>query len=120
MVGIGIDLVDIKRFESSLRRNDFIKRCFSQSEIHYYNKTKKAAFLAGRFAAKEALVKALGTGLIEGISFSDIEIVKLPSGAPQIKLKDSVANLADNLGIKRWLISISHTKTMATAIVIAL
>ena len=119
MIGTGIDLVEIPRFRTSIANEDFLKRCFCNSEIEYYRKSKKITYLAGRFAAKEAVVKALGTGLIHGLSFTDIEIVSLPSGAPSIVLRDETLELACTLGIKKWFVSISHTENYATAIVIA-
>ena len=119
MLGIGIDLVEIRKFETLLTTGDFLERCFSKAEITQYKKIKKITYLAGRFAAKEAVVKVLGTGLIEGFSFSDIEIIQLPSGAPEVKLNDMVAALALDLGISKWLISISHTESYATAFVMA-
>ncbi len=119
MIGIGIDLVEISRFQNSIAKSGFLQRCFCKSEIEYYQKSKKITYLAGRFAVKEATVKALGTGLIQGLAFTDIEVIKLPSGAPNIVLRDKAFELACSLNIKKWFVSISHTPNYATAIVLA-
>lgn len=119
MLGIGIDLVDISRLKIALSNMQFLEQNFHRSEIEIYQSNNRATFIAGRFAAKEAVVKALGTGFAEGISLADIEIVRLPTGAPAIQLHDSVFEIAQKLGIKEWFVSISHTKDFATAIAIA-
>ena len=93
--GIGTDIVNIKRIEKSLKgkNNNFKKRIFSQNEIIYCEKKKNPfSFYAKRFAAKEALSKALGTGIRNGINFKDIEILNDNFGKPSIKLKGSTAN----------------------------
>ena len=118
MISIGIDLVEIKKFGPLLAMGDFLERCFCPSEIVRSKKSNKITYLAGRFAAKEAVVKALGTGLIEGISFTDIEIIQLPSGAPEIILRNKASAIALELGINKWLISISHTENYATAVAV--
>jgi holo-[acyl-carrier protein] synthase len=119
MLGVGIDLVEISRMEKSVLVEKFVEQNFHQSEIEIYNRNKRAAFMAGRFAAKEALAKALGTGFTDGMSLADIEITRTPSGAPAIRLHNSILEMAQKLGIRDWLVSISHTKEYATAIVIA-
>ena len=119
MINVGIDLVEISRLQNSISRANFLQRCFCDSEIEQYYKHNKLTYLAGRFAAKEAVVKALGTGLIEGLSLTDIEITQMPSGAPNVVLKDKALEIANMLGISKWLISISHTANYATAIVLA-
>ena len=91
--GIGTDIVNIKRMEKSLRRNGskFKNKIFSKEEIAYCEKNKNPfAFYAKRFAAKEALSKALGTGIRKGISFKNIEIFNDAYGKPNIKLKGPV------------------------------
>lgn len=118
MISIGVDLVDINRFETLLAKGDFIDRCFCESEIELYRKTKRTSFLAGRFATKEATLKALGTGLIDGISLTDIEVIMRSSGAPSLILRNQPLFQAQNLGIKNWLVTISHTTTSAISIVV--
>ena len=92
--GIGTDIVNIKRMQKTLRiNNNFKKRIFSKNEIIYCEKKKNpSSFYAKRFAAKEALSKALGTGIRKGINFKDIEIINNNYGKPTIKLKGSTAN----------------------------
>ena len=92
--GIGTDIVNIKRMQKTLRVNEkFKKRIFSKSEINYCEKKKyPSSFYAKRFAAKEALSKALGTGIRKGINFKDIEIINNNYGKPSIKLRGSTAN----------------------------
>tara|TARA_B100001765_G_scaffold44514_1_gene25722 strand:- start:463 stop:855 length:393 start_codon:yes stop_codon:yes gene_type:complete len=93
--GIGTDIVNIKRMQKILRinNNNFKKRIFSKNEIIYCEKKKHpSSFYAKRFAAKEALSKALGTGIRKGINFKDIEIINNNYGKPTIKLRGSTAN----------------------------
>ena len=90
--GIGTDIVNIKRIDSLIKksRKSFIKRVFSEKEITYCDKNDSSSFYAKRFAAKEALSKALGTGFKKGISLKNIEIFNDKSGKPHIKLKGDV------------------------------
>jgi len=93
--GIGTDIINIKRMEKTLKgkKNNFKSRIFSANEINYCEKKKNPfAFYAKRFAAKEALSKALGTGIRNGVNFKDIEIFNDDFGKPSIKLKGSTAN----------------------------
>ena len=92
--GIGTDIVNIKRMEKSIKKNNntFKNRIFSTNEISYCDKKKHPySFYAKRYAAKEALSKALGTGIRKGINFKDIEILNDNFGKPLIKLKGSTA-----------------------------
>ena len=92
--GIGTDIVNIKRIQKTLKvSNNFKRRIFSKNEIIYCEKKKNpSSFYAKRFAAKEALSKALGTGIRKGINFKDIEIINNNYGKPTIKLRGSTAN----------------------------
>ena len=93
--GIGTDIINIKRMEKSIKKNgdSFINKVFSKNEISYCKKKKNPfPFYAKRFAAKEALSKALGTGIRKGINFKNIEITNDNFGKPSIKLKGSTAN----------------------------
>ena len=93
--GIGTDIVNIKRMKKTLKgkNNNFKKRIFSENEIIYCEKKKNPfSFYAKRFAAKEALSKALGTGIRKGVNFKDIEILNDNLGKPSIQLKGSTAN----------------------------
>ena len=122
--GIGTDIVNIKRMQKSikLRGNRFKKNIFSKNEIIYCEKKKNSsAFYAKRFAAKEALSKALGTGIRKGIKFKDIEISNNSYGKPFIRLKGSVNNyLKKKIKNKKYNIhlSLSDDKPWAQATVI--
>jgi holo-[acyl-carrier protein] synthase len=79
-----------------------------------------AAFFAGRFAAKEAVVKALGTGFVDDIAWTDVEILRQPTGVPNVHLSGGALAVAQSLGVTRWLVSISHDESHAVASAIAL
>ncbi|MFA4972027.1 MAG: holo-ACP synthase [bacterium] len=110
IIGIGVDIVDVKRFESIIYRwrEQFLRRVFTDKEIKYCN-TKKhpAQRFATRFAAKEAFIKALFSREQKGIRFSDIEIDQL-DGRPVINLSGAVSELAKGYDIKRTHIMVSH------------
>ena len=109
--GIGTDIVNIKRLEKSLKKNNknFKNRIFSKKEIQYCaTKKKSSSYYAKRFAAKEALSKALGTGIRKGINFKDIEILNDNFGKPSINLKGSTANfLRRKIKKKKYFIYLS-------------
>ena len=108
--GIGTDIVNIKRMQKTLRiNNNFRKRIFSKNEIIYCERKKNpSSFYAKRFAAKEALSKALGTGIRKGINFKDIEIINNNYGKPTIKLRGSTANfLKKKIKNKKYSIYLS-------------
>ena len=109
--GIGTDIVNIKRLEKTLKKNNanFKNRIFSKKEITYCEKKKKpSSYYAKRFAAKEALSKALGTGIRKGINFKDIEILNDNFGKPSINLKGSTANfLKRKIKKKKYFIYLS-------------
>jgi holo-[acyl-carrier protein] synthase len=100
----------------------FLDRVYTPAEQRYCAAGSKRYFehLAGRFAAKEAVLKVLGTGWRGGIAWTDIEVVKEPSGQPRIVLTGECQRIADSIGICRWHISISHIETHATASAIGL
>ena len=109
--GIGTDIVNIKRMEKSLKKNSLVfkNRIFSKKEIIYCEKKNKpSSYYAKRFAAKEALSKALGTGIRKGINFKDIEILNDRFGKPSINLKGSTANfLKRKIKKKKYFIHLS-------------
>ena len=109
--GIGTDIVNIKRMQKILKinNNNFKKRIFSKNEIIYCDKKQNpSSFYAKRFAAKEALSKALGTGIRRGINFKDIEILNDSFGKPSIKLNGSTANyLKKKINNKKYFIYLS-------------
>ena len=124
IIGHGIDLVDVERIEDMLDRHGtrFIDRCFTVREQMYCEKSTAARSqrYAARFAAKEAVFKAIGTGLVDGMAFSQIEVLRAPDGEPSLELQGRVAEVAQREGIDRWLLSLSHIKLYATASAIAL
>jgi len=119
IVGHGIDIVETARIRRLIDEHGahFLDRVFTAAEQAYCNASRKRSLehFAGRFAAKEAVLKVLGTGWRGGIAWTDIEVVKEPSGQPQIRLTGECARIASERGILRWHISISHIETHATA-----
>lgn len=111
-VAHGIDLVDIARIERMLDEHDerFRQRVFTKNEQAYCDAAthRRAERYAARFAAKEAVLKALGTGWRNGIAWTDIEVVRKPSGEPALNITGKCAEIANDMGITHWLISISH------------
>lgn len=95
----------------------FLDRCFTAGERRYCaaNVARQCEHLAGRFAAKEAVLKVLGTGLARGIAWTNVEIIREPSGRPSVQLHDRAADLAAELGITDWQLSISHVRGLAMA-----
>ncbi len=118
--GVGTDLVEVQRVADKVSRNSgFTELVFSQAEIAYCeSKTKKYEHYAARFAAKEAFLKALGTGWTGGTSFNEIEIVNLLSGKPALQLSGETAATIAAMKLGKISVSISHTQQLATATVI--
>ncbi len=118
IVSVGIDAVEVARIRTATSRARFVDRVFTPNEVTYcQRKQDPAERFAARFAAKEAALKALGVGL-GAVDFVDIEIDLEPSGAPTLRVGGRGAELADELGISGWLVSMTHTATVANAIVI--
>ena len=123
IVGHGIDLVDIAEMRRWIDdpRNLFIPRCFSQDELDEVGSgVDRIERLAGRFAAKEAVLKALGTGFGAGVAFSDVTIYRASAGRPGVRLAGGAAKVAAERGIAEWHLSISHSGAMAMASAIAI
>ena len=123
IVAHGIDLVDCPRIEDMLKRHGerFINRVFTTAEQNYAEgKKDKIEKLAGRFAAKEAILKLMGTGWRGKIAWTDIEIINNSSGQPEATLDGEVKKIADKLGIKHISVSITHTANFAIASAVAL
>ena len=121
IVGLGIDIAEIDRVEAAIRRHGraFLQRVFTPAEITYCERHRNSyERFTGRFAAKEAAMKALGTGWRRGIRWVDIEVVRQPSGKPTLELRGKAREFADNLGVKRILLSITHSGNTALAQVI--
>jgi len=121
IIGCGIDLVKIERIEKIIKKwgNNFILRIFTSSEKEYCEKKKgnKYQSYAGKFAAKEALLKALGLGLREA-NWKEIEIKNDKLGQPIINTSGKLKNIASIKGVRKYFISISHTKEYAIAQVV--
>jgi holo-[acyl-carrier protein] synthase len=123
IIAHGIDLVDCPRIEQMIERHGerFIKRVFTAAEQAYAEANKNdVEKLAGRFAAKEAILKLIGTGWRGKIAWTDIEIINNPAGQPEVTLSGEVRKIADKLGIKHISISITHTANFAIASAVAL
>lgn len=118
--GIGIDIIEIDRIRRAIEKNDkFIDRVFTVNEKKAFEeKNHSPQTIAGYFAAKEAVSKALGTG-ISNMQWKDIEILKDPSGKPYVRLYNNAENLAYSMSIDKILISISHSRENAVALAIA-
>ncbi|MCA1692357.1 MAG: holo-ACP synthase [Acidimicrobiales bacterium] len=121
MRGIGIDAVEVERFRGLLERQPRIAgRLFTPLELAYGKRWRDPApRLAARFAAKEAVMKALGVGL-GAFAFHDVEVVSLPSGAPTLVLRRQAEALSRRLGVEEWQLSLTHTQALAQAVAVAL
>jgi holo-[acyl-carrier protein] synthase len=125
IIGTGVDLAEVDRIRAALEDprigRRFRDRVFTEKEIAYCEKKRRGKYesYAGRFAAKEAVMKALGRGWGAKVRWLDIEVVRARSGKPDILLHDKTAELAAELGIRRWALSITHTKEHGLAYVIA-
>lgn len=120
MIGVGIDVVDVDRFRTVLRRRGRIdERLFTDRERAYAQRAvDPSERLAARFAAKEAVMKVLGVG-VGAVRFRDIEVIKHPSGRPELRLHGRAAELASSAGATCWHLSLTHTRLVAEAVVIA-
>jgi len=122
IAGVGLDLVEIERVESLLKRHG---DAFAQRILHPDEDATRLAHrdgpahLAGLFAAKEAVMKALGTGMT-GAGFTEIGILRQPAGRPYVVLRGGALACAEELGIEQWHISITHSKTSAAAMAVAI
>ena len=123
IVGHGIDIVETTRLQELVERSGehFEMECFTATECSTSALgAKRIEYLAGRFAAKEAVIKALGAESNQDISRLDIEVQRLPTGEPSVVLHGKCKEIAAELGITKWLLSISHTSSYAAASAIAL
>lgn len=122
ILGIGVDVVEIARIAGSIERHGerFLRRIFTEGELRYCRAMKAPApFYAARFAAKEAVSKAFGTGIGANLGWLDIDVQRRSSGAPFVILHGSGAALAAQLGISEVLLSISHSEHYAVANAVA-
>lgn len=122
VVGIGLDLTEVDRIERLLGDHPerFLERCFTPSERFDAGEgPRRVERLAARFAAKEAALKALGTGWSDGIGWTDVSVERLNSGKPRLVVAGRAAEIASGLGIARWHVTLTHTGTHAAAMVVA-
>ena len=121
IVGTGIDIAEVPRIRQSIERfgSRFLERIFTESEMRYCDsKANRVERYAARFAAKEAGMKALGTGWRFGVRWRDIEVANAPSGKPTLNLSGVSREIADRLGVKNISLSITHSGNLALAHVI--
>ncbi|WP_432188611.1 holo-ACP synthase [Streptomyces sp. Tue6028] len=119
IIGVGIDVAEIDRFRAALERTPGLaERVFVEQELHLPNGERRGiASLAARFAAKEALAKALGAPA--GLHWTDAEVYVESSGQPRLRVKGTVAARAAELGVSSWHVSLSHDAGVASAVVVA-
>ncbi len=123
IVGLGTDIVEVDRIQKMITDHGahFLERVFTAGEIaHCQPRRESAPHYAGRWAAKEAVMKVLGTGFTNEVGWTEIEVLVKPSGQPVIMLHGSTQEVANRLGIGEILVSISHTANYATATAIGL
>ena len=121
IVGTGVDVAEVARIRAAIERfgNRFLNRVFTSEELRYCtSKPNAAERLAARFAAKEAGMKAVGTGWRHGVTWHDLEVVRLPGGKPTLRLSGKVAEFAARLGCRQTHLSLTHTAEQAVAFVI--
>jgi len=121
IVGTGIDITEVPRIAAAIERHGerFLQRVFTAAEIRYCeSKKNKVERYAARFAAKEAAMKAIGTGWRQGVAWKDIEVGREPGGRPTVVFTGKVKQHADRLGAKRASLSLTHTAETAMAQVI--
>ncbi len=114
--GIGVDIIELDRIDRAIKKSSrFLTRLFTDKEIAYFkSKNMKVESIAGNFAAKEAIVKSLGTG-IRGFEWKDIEVLRDDLGRPTVALYNGALKVATERGISELMVSISHCKTYAVA-----
>jgi holo-[acyl-carrier protein] synthase len=121
IVGTGIDIAEVPRIRQSIERfgDRFLQRIYSPGEIRYCDsKANRMERYAARFAAKEAAMKALGTGWSHGVRWRDCEVVRMPGGRPSIMFHGKAGEIAERMGVKNAALSLSHTAEQAIAQVI--
>lgn len=123
VIGIGTDIVECLRIAQMIEKHEdvFIQRVYTPGEIEYCGHRKAATqHYAGRWAAKEAILKAIGTGWAKGIQWTDIEIINEMGGKPIVRLGGQAKEICHSKGIQEVLVSISHCRTFATAFATAI
>lgn len=121
ILGTGVDICEVARIGASLARfgDRFVERVFTREEIRYCRSKKNSVErFAARFAAKEAAMKALGTGASRGVTWTSIEVGHAPGGRPVLRLHGAAAEIAEQTGVRRMFLSVTHTESQAMAMVI--
>ncbi len=121
IVGTGVDLAEVDRIRAAIERHGrrFVERIYTPGEIAYAErKSNRYERYAARFAAKEAAMKAIGTGWRRGVRWQDFEVTNLPSGRPTLRFHGVAARFAENMGVRNIALSMTHTAEQAMAIVI--
>jgi holo-[acyl-carrier protein] synthase len=119
ITGIGIDLIAVKKIAKSIQSEAYLRKVFTQAEIEECRLvTNSAERFAGKFAAKEAFMKAIGKGIRQGVWFTQIEVLNEASGAPYVRVNGEVEISITMLDVKKIHVSITHTKNTAAAVVI--
>jgi|SRR3954465_4444422 holo-[acyl-carrier protein] synthase len=121
VIGIGCDVVEHSVTKKLKWKSDseILHRLLTQKEFDFYCMDKNINFLAGRFAAKEAVLKCLGTGMLDGISLTDIEVLHLKNGKPIIKLSGKLKKISKKIGVRSWHVSITHSRNYSFALAVA-
>jgi holo-[acyl-carrier protein] synthase len=121
IVGMGVDLAEVHRIREAIERHGrrFVERIYTPAEIAYVErKANRYERYAARFAAKEAGMKAIGTGWKRGVRWQDFEVANLASGRPTLKLHGVAAQIANGLGVRNITLSLTHTAAQGMAVVI--
>ncbi len=120
VTGVGIDMIEVDRLKESMKKEvGFREMVFSEKEIAYCQpKVNRFEHYAARYAAKEAFFKAIGTGWLDGTAFNEVEIINLPNGKPTIGFLGLTADTIKRLKLKNIQVSLTHLKTIASAVVI--
>ena len=122
VLGLGSDLVEIRRIQESMERfgERFLRRVFTEDEIAFCQLKKRnaAESFAARFAAKEAAAKALGTGISRGVSWLEIEVRRQAGEKPHLVLTGRAAARADDMGVRRSQLTLTHSRDVAMAVVL--
>ena len=119
ILGVGIDIVEIKEIDESIQSEAFTRKVFTSPEKQSVERYRnRAEHLAGKFAVKEAFMKAIGAGIRQEVWFTQIEVLNDESGKPQVQVKGEAEKRLEELGAERIHVSISHSGGMAVAVVI--
>jgi len=120
IVGIGLDLQPVATIAESIQRQSFLKKVFTPAEIQLCQRQPRrmAEHFAGKYAAKEAYMKAIGAGIRQGVWFTHIEILNRETGAPYVVTHQAAKSLTDDLGVQTTHITISHTSDVAVGLII--